>query len=374
MQINKKVILVSRCAWTLYNYRTGLMRELKKAGCTVIAGGMGGDGFEAKIEELGVRFVSLPADKRRMNPWADMKLFWSLYQMYRREQPDVVHHFTIKPVIYGSLAGRLAGVPKVINTITGLGFIFIEEKMVWLRRFVEWQYWLALSMAHFTFFQNADDLQHFVSRRLVGARKTGLLPGSGVDCTRFTPVLAEHKPTGRQLSFLLVARLLREKGIYEFVDAARLVKAAFPNLAFYLLGQRDERNPTVVPQADLDYWKAEGILTWLGEVLDVRPVVALADVVVLPSYREGVPRSLLEAAAMGKPIITTNAVGCREVVDDEVNGFLVPVKDVKALARAMIRMIQHPEMRMRMGRASREKVECAFEETVVIEKIVNAYV
>jgi glycosyltransferase involved in cell wall biosynthesis len=368
-----KIILVSRCAWTLYNFHVGLMRALKHRGALVIGGGAGGDGFESRITALGVPFIALPISKKAINPLADVRLFYTLYHWYRRERPDVVHHFTIKPVIYGSLAARLAGVPRVVNTITGLGFVFIEEGKAWLRCLVEWQYRLALACAHCTFFQNGDDLRLFRARHLIRWEKTVLLLGSGVDCQFFAPtIITESAPT-LPLTFLMVARLLREKGVEEFIEAARRVKRNFPETRFQLLGARDERNPTVVPQTDLDRWQGEGVVSWLGEVPDVREIVGRANVVVLPSYREGTPRALLEAAAMGKPLITTDTVGCREVVVDGVSGLLVPVKDAEALAQAMVKLSQNPEMRERMGKAGREKMQREFDERLVIEKILQAY-
>jgi glycosyltransferase involved in cell wall biosynthesis len=349
------------------------MRALQRRGNTVLGSGAAGDGFEPLIEALGVPFVPLPIDKKGLNPRADVQLLWTLYRWYRRERPEVVHHFTIKPVIYGSIAARLAGVPRIINTVTGLGFVFMEAEVTWLRLLVQKLYRIALSCAHFTYFQNPDDLDFFLTRRLVHSQKTGLLPGSGVDCTFFTPYFTVPVPPEKPPTFLMVARMLREKGVYEFTEAARLVKQCFPEVQCQLLGRRDERNPTVVPQSELERWQAEGVVTWLGEVADVRPVVAQADVVVLPSYREGIPKALLEAAAMEKPLITTDAVGCREVVDDGVNGLLVPVGDAKALAQAMIRLIEHPAMRLRMGQAGRKKVEQEFDERLVLEKILRAY-
>jgi len=369
----KKIILVSRCAWTLYNFRVGLMCALKRAGYNVLGGGADGDGFESKIKGLGVSFKPLPIDKKGMIPFADIKLLWTLYRWYRRERPAVVHHFTIKPVIYGSLAARLAGVPRIVNTVTGLGYVFMEEDMTWLRRLVEWQYRVALASAHFTFFQNADDLAYFITRCVVPRRKAGLLPGSGVDRSFFTPVFTTIPSPDAPVTFLMVARLLREKGLLEYVDAARLVKQDYPTARFQLLGRRDERNPTVVSASELDRWQEEGVLSWLGEASDVRPIIARADVVVLPSYREGTPRALLEAAAMEKPIIATQTVGCREVVEDGVNGLLVPVKDARALADAMFRLIQAPDLRERMGKAGRAKVEREFDEQMVIEKVLEAY-
>jgi glycosyltransferase involved in cell wall biosynthesis len=370
----KKILLVSRCAWTLYNFRAGLMRTLKRDGYIVLGGGAADDGFVDRIERLGVPFVPLPIDKKAINPGADIRLFWTLYRWYRAEQPDVVHHFTIKPVIYGSIAARLAGVPRIVNTVTGLGFVFTEHHLAWLRRVVELLYRAALASAHYTFFLNKDDLRVFLTRRLVESGKAGLLPGEGVDCESFFPHPNTWRSSGKRVTFLMVARLLREKGVYEYVEAARLVKQEFREVEFNLLGKRDERNPTVVPQADLDCWQEQGIVTWLGEVADVRPIVAQADIVVLPSYYpEGIPRSLLEAAAMGKPLITTDAVGCREVVVDGVNGFRVPVKDSRALAEAMIRLVEHPELRELMGKEGRAKVEREFDERVVIQKVLDIY-
>jgi glycosyltransferase involved in cell wall biosynthesis len=369
----RKIILVSRCAWTLYNFRAGLLRALKNIGYQVIGGGANGDGFESRITNLGVTFVPLPVDKRGINLQADLKLFWGLYRWYRYERPAVVHHFTIKPVIYGSIAARLAGVPRICNTITGLGYVFIEEDLTWLRYLVKWQYFIALACAHFTFFQNKDDLHYFISRGLIRRQKAGLLPGSGVDCSFFSPSYSNLRLPDTPVTFLLVARLLREKGIEEFVEAARLVQQKFHTARFQLLGPRDERNPTVIGESELDHWQREGVISWLGETSDVRPIINEADVIVLPSYREGTPRALLEAAAMAKPLITTRTVGCREVVEEGVNGLLVPVKDSKALAEAMIRLIEDPALRERMGKAGRAKVEQEFDERIVIQKVLAAY-
>ena len=371
--MSKKIFLVSRCAWTLFNFRAGLMRELVKNGNTVIGGGAAGDGFEPKIEALGVKFNGLPVDKKGINPRADAKLFWTLYRWYREQQPDIVHHFTIKPVIYGSIAARMAKIPRIINTVTGLGYVFTDKKITWLRRLVVGLYRISLNCADFTFFQNQDDYDFFLSRGLVKKSGTALLPGSGVDCEHFSPLSGPNPLEKSQPTFLMVSRLLKDKGVYEFVEAASLVKEHYPEARFQLLGRRDVRNPNVVPESDLKSWDNQGLVSCLGEVTDVRPMMAKSDVVVLPSYREGIPRALLEAAAMAKPIITTDAVGCREVVDDEINGLLVPAKDAPALARAMERMINDPEMRKRMGKAGRKKVEREFDEKIVIQKILKTY-
>ncbi|MCP4626927.1 MAG: glycosyltransferase family 4 protein [bacterium] len=369
----KKIILVSRCAWTLYNYRAGMIRSLKQADYSVLGGGSGGDGFESKISDLGVPFTHLPIEKKGVNPLADLKLIYRLWHWYRKEKPDIVHHFTIKPVIYGSLAARLAGVPKIVNTVTGLGYVFTGDNVSLSRIFVRQMFRAGIKSANFTFFQNTDDRQYLIGGSSLRLR-TDVLPGSGVDCHHFKPENEPSVKVNGAATFLLVARMLKEKGIYEFVEAARDVQRRSPQIRFQLLGDRDVRNPNVIPREDLNRWQEAGIVKWFGAVEDVRPFLAAADVVVLPSYyREGIPRSLLEAAAMGKPIITTDAVGCREAVDHRKTGLLVPAKDVSALVQAMEWMLEHREQRLKMGMAGRRKVEKQFDEKVVIDRIMREY-
>ncbi len=381
-----KILLSSRCAWSLYNFRQGQMRELKRRGDTVIGGAGTGDGFESKIEALDVPFASLPVHKKAIHPAADLKLFWAMYRWYRRERPDIVHHFTIKPVIYGSLAARLAGVPRIVNSIEGLGLVFSGKDISLLRRLVEWQYRIALRSAHHTFFLNRDDQKLFTDRKIVLPRHTELLPGCGVDTDHFAPPdsspkaineagsVSETTERNRPVRFLMVARMLKPKGVYEFAAAAKTVREQLPGTEFVLLGGCDERSPSVVPEADLRAWNAEGRLCWLGEQDDVRGEMLRADVVVLPSfYREGTPRSLLEAASLGRPLITTENVGCRETVEDGVTGLLVPMRDADALAAAMLKLARDPALRRKMGRAGREKMIAQFDEAIVLGKIVAVY-
>ena len=350
------------------------MAALQSRGDSLACGGAGGDGYEDKITDLGVRFVPLPVNRRALNPFADLKLFWSLYRWYREERPDVVHHFTIKPVIYGSLAAYLARVPRIVNTVTGLGYVFTSETIGILRRLVEILYRVALASAHYTFFQNPDDRTLFVQRRLVDGDKAGLLPGSGVDTGHFAPQGDSASTSDDHAVFLMIARLLKDKGVYEFVEAARIVKAKYPECEFQLLGGRDDRNPSVISAEEIDSWQRAKTVVWLGEVTDVRSSIAGADVVVLPSfYREGTPRSLLEAASMGKPLIATDAVGCREAVDHDLTGLLIPVRDASALAAAMEKLVTSPEARSRMGAAGRNKMVTQFEEKQVIAKVLAHY-
>lgn len=367
-----KVILISRCAWTLYNFRAGLIRSLVEKGVAVLCGGRGGDGFEKAVESLGVSFRPLQCDGGGVNPWTDLRFMRELYGWYCSENPDIVHHFTVKPVIYGSIAARYAGVPRIINTVTGLGYAFTGRRPL-VRRIVESEYRFALAGSHLIFFQNAEDRELFLRRRLVNGARTDIVPGSGVDLKRFQPTASPPGPVDAPARFLMVARLLKDKGVYEFIEAARTVKKTYPGALFSLVGWPDPLNPSAVSQDELDGWQREGLVRWLGKVADVRDAIAQADIVVLPSYREGSPRSLLEGAAMAKPLIATDTVGCREVVEHGHNGLLVPVGDAAALADSMIRMINNREAREKMGMAGRAKMEREFDERLVIDKTFAAY-
>ena len=260
-----KILLTSRCAWSLVNYRSGQMRSLMGDGYEVV-GAAAADGHEVRLSPLGVRFVELPIPYRSINPFADLRLFWHFYRMYRSERPEIAHHFTIKPVIYGSIAARLAGVPKIVNTVTGLGYVFSGHARPWLRTVVEVQYRAALACADYTLFQNEDDRHLFTQRRLVREDRAGFVPGSGVDLEWFAPrTQTDGSQEAAPVIFLMMGRLLRDKGVYEYVDAARLIKAEYPDTRFQLLGKRDEHNPSVVPVEDLRQWIGSGVIEYLGE-------------------------------------------------------------------------------------------------------------
>lgn len=371
--MSKKIVLVSRCAWTLYNFRAGLMRALKAKNHTVLCGGARGGGFGEKIRAMNISFKPLPLDMKGLNPFSDLKFFFTLFFWYRKNKPDIVHHFTIKPVIYGTVAAMLAKTPKIINTITGLGYVFTGAQSRWLRWFVEFLYRVSLSWADFTFFLNASDLDFFVSRGMVKPEKAGLLPGEGVDCAHFDPNLFDGPNPDEPPMVLMVARLLRDKGVYEFVDAARLAKQSLPHAKFCLLGDRDEQNPTVVDEKDLATWQKQGLVSWLGTVEDVRPLIAKASVVVLPSHREGAPRSLLEASAMRRPVVATDVVGCRDVVEHKKNGLLVPKKDAGALFLAIREVLETPDLANDLGANGRARVLREFSEEIVIDNIFKIY-
>ena len=377
-----KVIIALNTAWNLVNFRSGLIRALVAAGYEVIAVAPL-DSYAGRLEELGCRFIPLPMDNQGTHPGRDLLLLARFYRLLRQEKPDVYLGYTVKPNVYGSLAAHVLGIP-VVNNIAGLGAVFIKDS--WLTRLVRGLYRLALSRSAKVFFQNRDDRRLFVEGGLVQAEVTDQVPGSGIDLGRFalSPSPSDEAPTLRypanvrgEFRFLLIARLLWDKGVGEYVEAARILKRRYAGVAsgdttqhnFCLLGFLDVQNPAAISRAQMDEWVAEGIVTYLGETDDVRPHLADSDCVVLPSYREGTPRTLLEAAAMGRPIITADAVGCREVVDDGVNGYLCRLRDAADLAEKMERMIAlSPEARAEMGRRGREKVEREFDERIVIQK------
>ncbi len=349
-------------AWNVVNFRAGLVRALIADGHEVIAA-VGDDGAVADIEALGVRVVTLPMDSAGISPFADLRLFARYLTLFRQEQPDIYLGWTIKPNIYGSIAAAIAGVPAV-NNISGLGTAFLRAG--WLMRVAGVLYRIGLRRSATVFFQNAADRELFIARALVREQQTALLPGSGIDGVAFDP--AHYRPTTDGVfRFLLVARLIRDKGVLEFVEAARSLRATHPAVRFQILGFLDVANRTAIDRATLEGWVAEGLIDYLGVADDVRPFLAQADCVVLPSYREGTSRVLLEAAAMARPAIATDVPGCRDVLRDRETGLLCRVRDAADLARAMREMLAVDDgARAAMGAAARRDVLVRFAEHKVI--------
>jgi len=366
--VKPRILIALNTAWNLVNFRAGLIRALVAQGYEVVAVAPD-DAYSERLAGLGCRFVALPMDNQGTHPGRDLLLFFRFLKLLHREQPDVFLGYTVKPNIYGSLAASILGVP-VVNNIAGLGAVFIQDG--WLVRLVRGLYRVALCRSAKVFFQNNDDRSLFINAGLVKADITDLLPGSGIDLTRFTYTVDEYglPRSVDNFSFILIARMLRDKGVGEYVAAAKLMRVRYPQAQCFLLGFVDAPNPTAISRAEIDDWVAQGDIIYLGVSDDVRVEIAAADCIVLPSYyREGIPRTLLEAAAMGKPIITTNAVGCREVVDDGINGYLCKVRDAEDLVAKMLRMIELlPNERAAMGTAGRKKMELQFDENIVIDK------
>ncbi len=359
-----KIIIALNTAWNLVNFRAGLIRALVAEGHEVVAVAPN-DEYASRLAELGCRFVALPMDNKGTHPGRDLLLLFRFINLLRRERPDVFLGYTVKPNVYGSLAARVLGIP-VVNNIAGLGAVFIRDN--WLTRLVRLLYKTALSRSRHVFFQNNEDMRLFVEQGLVAKDKVGRLPGSGINLSTFsyTPMLTLGN---RPLRFLLVARLLWDKGVGEYIEAARMVRHKYPTVKFQLLGFLDAKNPTAVSSEQMNKWVEEGVVEYLGVTDDVKPYMAAADCVVLPSYREGVPRSLLEAAAIGRPIVTTDAVGCRDAVEDGVNGLLCRVGNAVDLADKLLRMIEMShEERVLMGLAGRRKMELEFDEKIVIDR------
>jgi glycosyltransferase involved in cell wall biosynthesis len=361
-----KVMIVLNTAWNLVNFRTGLIRALVKAGYEVVAVAPA-DRYVDELAILGCRFIHVPMDNNGINPAGDLLLLWRLFWLLRTERPNVYLGYTVKPNVYGSLAARALGIP-VINNIAGLGTVFIRGG--WLSMLVKGLYRFALSRSQKVFFQNNDDRQLFIRSRLVHDGVTDLLPGSGIDLMQFPPT---PLPVNAPVRFLLIARMLWDKGVGEFVEAARLLKQVGLGADFYLLGMLDPQNPVAISRQQMSAWVAEGVVNYLGVNDNVRVEIAQADCIVLPSYREGTPRALLEAAAMARPIVTTDSVGCRNVVDDGINGYLCKTKNSSDLADKMLRILSmsHTE-RESMGLRGREKVERQFDEKIVILKYLKA--
>ena len=363
-----RVALVINTSWNIYNFRMSLVKALQAAGYEVLAIAPPDD-YSARLEAAGCRFIALPMANKGTRPDQDFGLMRRLTKIYRRERPDAVLHYTIKPNIYGTLAARQAGVPA-INNVSGLGTVFIRRNLV--SRIALALYRLAFRYPATVFFQNPDDRDLFLEHRLLRSDICRLLPGSGVDTERFRP--APEWRRGHPFTVLMIARVLYEKGIVEYFEAARALKAAYGDaVRCQLLGGLDEQGGIGVPRATFEEWLGEGPVEWLGTSDDVPAVIAGADVVALPSYREGTPRTLLEAAAMGKPLVTTDAPGCREVVVQGHNGFFCPARDGGALAAALRRVIDLPDEELRrMGAASRELAVTRFDQQFVIDQYLDA--
>lgn len=366
-----KVLVIAQNTNVLLIFRGQLLLEFVKAGHEVIVcSPENNPEFLEKFSKMGIAFITFPLTRNGMNPIKDLRALKFLLRTVSQIDPDIVFNIAIKPAIYGSLAARLKGVPKVFSLICGSGYAFVElgftRKLINLLARILLR--LALKHNASVFFQNPDDLNLFVRLGLTSQKQTVLVNGSGVDLKYYNPApLAKNGPV-----FLLICRLIKDKGVTDYVDAARILKQQYPEATFNLLGPFDSNNPSALSRPQIEKWHQEGLINYHGETNDVRPFISASNVYVLPSfYREGTPRSTLEAMAMGRPIITTDAPGCRETVMEGKNGFLVPIKDPEALAEAMKRFIVDPDLITRMGEASRNYAVEKFDADHVNAKIVH---
>ena len=368
-----KILFFANTDWYLYNFRLALAKYLREHELEVVMLSPVGP-YGPLLEAEGFRWIGLEMNRRSLNPAREFALIRRIAAVYAAEKPDIVHHFTIKCVVYGSLIARWHGIPNRVNAVTGLGYVFSDEgyRARLLRPVVRNLIKAALGGdGSRLILQNKDDVAAFIAADLASEQRTHLIMGSGVDTCRFQPLAtARQAPVMR---VLLASRLLWDKGIREYIEAARLVRERNLAVEFLLAGSPDPGNPRSVPPAQVTKWQQAGSVTYLGHVADMPRLLSEIDLVVLPSYREGVPRSLLEAAACALPIVTTDVPGCREVVRQGVNGLLVPACDAAALAAAIQFFYEHPDERVRMGRAGRDRALSDFDQRFVFDKTFAVY-
>lgn len=362
MKADSKVMVVGVEPRSLINFRGQLMSAIKTYNHSVVSVSLPlSEPLAREFTTARLLHKSVYFQRTGLNPIADVKTFLQLYRTYKEERPDLILAYTIKPVIWGGFAARFAGI-KFYALVTGLGFAFqgkgLKRKL--LTKLVSFLYKVTLSHASMVIFQNEDNRQLFVSRRIVPIEKTEVVKGSGVDISRFSYSPIDPIGMGQSMRFLCVARLLGEKGLREYAKAAEEVKKTYPQTEFILVGPEDT-SPDGIPIDEIQAWVSSQVIDYRGSAIDVRPFIQRSHVYVLPSYHEGLPRSTIEAMSIGRPVITTTAVGCRETVEDGVNGFKVAVADVKALAEKMIWFIEHPEQIEPMGLASRRIAEGKFD-------------
>jgi len=345
-----KILLFANTDWYLYNFRLSLAKELRAQGHEVILLSPSGN-FQNLLQTEGFQWIPFPLSRQGINPINELWTLWKLSRLYRRLDPDVVHHFTIKPVIYGSLAAHLTRIPGIINSITGLGHLFIDSEVLTrlLRGIASRLYRINLRGTQ-VIFENPEDRDIFIRNRFIKAKQSHLILGTGVDVEKYHPTPKENDTP----IVLFSSRILVTKGLFEFMEAARILKQKGLKVRFAIAGKNDPGNPASVPEEQINSWKESDILEWWGWQEDMPSALARADIFCLPSYREGVPNALLEATACGLPIVTTDTPGCRDVVTNGVNGFLVPVRDAEAVAHALEILIVDRELRHRMGNAGRE--------------------
>jgi glycosyltransferase involved in cell wall biosynthesis len=347
------------------------MKDFKRLGYRVTAcAPLDAHAEEVKnqLKRSNIEFISIQLKKTGLNAFSDLTAFISFYRILLKIKPEIVYLYNIKPVIYGSIAAKLTGTRKIHSTITGLGSVFISNQIMMraLRRLIEGLYKIGLRFNTKIFFQNPDDLNFFVARRIVSKDKAFLVNGSGVDLSYYSIA-----PLPKKISFIMVARLMKDKGIHEYLEACKNLKERYPNIVCYLFGNLDA-NPSSLTKKDLNCLVDRKIVNYIDGLTDVRAALAKASVFVLPSYREGTSRATLEAMATGRPIITTDAPGCRETVVNGINGYLVPVRNSIALANAMEKFILHPKIIQRMGKESRRIVEEKYDVKKVNKTIIKA--
>lgn len=360
-----KILIMANTYWNLYNFRSGVIKKLISSGFDVLA--VAHENRDSDfLKEMGCRVLPIKIYSKSINPLVEIITLVHLFFLIIYERPKVCLLYTSKPNIYGSLASTFLGC-SYINNISGLGSVFISGG--WIKNFIVFFYKFSLIRSHKVFFQNRDDLDFFLNLGLLKIEQSLILPGSGVDLERFKPEnISNNLNTDQDFSFILIARMIKDKGVIEYVEAAKIVHKSFKNVKFKLLGPLGVDNPSAITKAEMINLVNTCKVEYLGLANDVRPFIESSTCVVLPSYREGTSRVLLEAAAMCKPIITTDVPGCKNVVEDGKTGFLCKAKSATDLAQKMIQMIELSSVeRFKMGALARKKMQNEYDERLVID-------
>lgn len=367
-----KILMTVNTLGSFISHRRGLYLKLREEHQVSVVLPASEDQNAAQKVIFSQELIQFPMSRKGMNPLAELRSIFALYRIYKTQKPDLVHNFTIKPVIYGTIAARLAGVPKIVNSITGLGFVFTSNsKKAKILSF------LVKNLYRFCFdspkvkviFQNADDREFFLKKNIIAADSGYLVEGSGVDVNKYVP----SEPQNRIPKIFVASRLLIEKGIFEFMEALQILKQRGISFEALIAGDTDPANPGSISESQIKTWQESGIAHFLGFQKDMVSLLSSIDIACLPSYREGLPMSLLEAMAAGKPVVTTDAPGCRATIRDGRNGFLVPPKSALSLAEALEKLIVAPELRAKMGKESRILAIDLFSREKVTAEIINIY-
>lgn len=360
-----KIAIVLNTSWNIYNFRMGLVNSLLEHGHEVTAIAPK-DEYTHLLIDAGCNYQEVTMDSRGANVIKDLGLIFELLGIYRRVKPDVILHYTIKPNIYGTLAASILRIPTV-NNVCGLGTAFLNKGIV--SRIAIGMYKLAFKFPKLVYFQNDDDKKFFEENNIIRNNATQVLPGSGINLAHFKP---SESAKNKKFTFLLISRLIHDKGIIEYIDAVKYLKEKGVDANFQILGNKDTEHRRGISEDIINSWIDNNIVEYLGSTDDVRPYINKADCIVLPSYREGTPKSLLEAASSAKPIVATNVAGCTNIVQDNVNGMLCNVKDSQDLANKLEAMSELPKKRLiEMGIESRKIVEQRFDEKIVIDSYLN---
>lgn len=365
----RKIALVANSTWNFFNFRLNIVKAMIDSGYEVVLISPMDEYLEPLLEKFKVRHVPLVHLKRKgTNPAKELLLIREFQKIYKKVDPDLIIHFTIKPNIYGNYVAKMLGINSIC-VVTGLGYVFLHE--TYFSRLAKLLYRYSFSKSDLVVFENKDDQDLFIELDLVPAGKSSYVKGCGVNLDYYKPLLETRKNNNKTI-FTFIGRLMYDKGIVEFIRAAEELKSLYKNVEFWLVGEIDDGNPASINNQQLIDWVENGIVKYFGQIKDIRPLIQKSDCVVLPSYREGMSRLLTEAIAMEKPVISSDTPGCKDIVDDGENGFLVPVKNSDALVEAFIKFLNLDEpQRLSMGKKGRQKAINEFDDEMIAKQFLG---